>query len=711
MTSRRAWSVLLGLVLALAVFAPPAQAVTTVTLSAHVTNSDGLDQAGSVCLELAAPGSSCGGTNLTSGGVWSRTWDVDANPGSYLIRVTSSTMDGHTRWYVAGDNAGTTDRSAATPVNLGPGAVDLHFDMVMPAIAKVTGTLLDNHGAPVAGAHVGRNQSGHQTSVITQADGSYDFGYVRAGAHSLSVSPVGDYAGTSGSMTVPASGAYVVDPPLVVQKAASIHGHVTDSVSGAPLPLVEVQVFTAGSHTYQGSAYTDLNGDYRINQLGNQDLVARFSDEFGGYASQLSGGGDPVTWVGEVPFTLAADTDTAKNMGLTAMSPAVPTHNLSGTVTDDGGHPLPGIAVTSPDDQSLYDVTDRLGHWYLDTPPGSYRLQLRDDNRWGTYVFGTGPSWFPEFYPDAAMEAAGLPVTVVAGVPQSGLDVTLGRGAYIQGAVRETGDPSPANFSTHWSVYGTNGQVALEQDPGYFSGASYSVLVRPGTWRLLLRSQRFVVSSTVDYLPRWLGDTDSFEAATQVTVAAGDTVTVADTHVGSSFAVVASPAVSGTPAVGGVLTASTGTWSTMTGTRYDVTWWRGPTQVGSGATYQVAAADAGDAVRARVVATNGSHTATADSAPVTIARVASAVTGRGTSRKAGAVKLTVTVSAAGPTPAGTLTIKRGARVVKRDVVLVGGRAVVTLKRQPSGVRRFTASYSGAAQTLPATSASIRVKVR
>jgi protocatechuate 3,4-dioxygenase beta subunit len=712
MTSRRVWSVLVGALLVLAVLSPPARAATTVTLSAHITNTDSLDQAGTVCLEPAGPPSSCGGSGIGPNGAWSRTWDVDANPGSYLIRVTSTTMDGHTRWYVAGDSAGTTDRSAATPVNLGPGAVDVHFDMAMPAIAKVTGTVQDNHGAPVAGATVFRSQSGYSRNVVTQADGSYSFGYVRAGVHSLSVNPVGDYAGTSGSMTVPAVGDYVA-PDLIVQKAAAIHGTVLDSVTGDPIPMVNVEVYTAGpgTHTYQGSAYTDLAGNYRINQLGNQSLVARYTHEFGSYATELYGGGNPSDWSGEAPFVLNAEEDrTFLDMGLTAVDPGPPpAHNLSGTVTDSAGAPLAGILVDAPG--LVGDETDGLGHWYIDAPAGTYRLRVADNGYWANRLFGSAPGWFPEYYPDAGREAAGTPVTVVPGQVIGNLDVSLERGALVKGSVRDATDGGTTNFGTHWLAYGPSGQVGLEQEyAGFFSGAAYSALVRPGTWRLLLRSQRFAVSSDVDYLPRWLGDADSFEAATPVTVAAGQTVTVGDTHVGTSLGASTPPVVSGTRAAGGVLTASTGTWTTMTLTHFGTTWWRGPVQVGSGPSYAVGPGDAGSTLQARVVATNGSHTATASSAPVAIDRLASAVAGRGASPKRGVVKLTITVTSTGLTPGGTLTVKRGAKVVKSGVALVGGRVVVKLTRQPSGTRRFTASYGGSTQ-VSGSAVGVKVRVR
>jgi hypothetical protein len=56
-------------------------------------------------------------------------------------------------------------------------------------------------------------------------------------------------------------------------------------------------------------------------------------------------------------------------------------------------------------------------------------------------------------------------------------------------------------------------------------------------------------------------------------------------------------------------------------------------------------------------------------------------------------------------------VKRGRKIVKPRVALVAGRAVVMLRHQPSGRKRYTVGYSGSQLTLPSTSAAVRVKVR
>jgi protocatechuate 3,4-dioxygenase beta subunit len=611
MVSRRVWGVLLGAVLALVAFSPPAVAVNPPTqLSATITNPNGVTQAGTVCLERVGSGS-CGGTNFTNG-TWTDAWvDVLDDPangqtaGDYLIRVTSSTMDNTTRWYVAGNPAGSSVKADATPVALHSGAPDLHFDMEIPTIATLSGYVKDTFGVGVPNLNVGMvRASGSGKVVKTDANGRYDFGYTQAKTYTLTVHASAEYGGTSGTAIVPASTNYQA-PDMTVQLASAIHGQVTGA-GGQPLPLIYVEVYTAGTHNYQGSDYTDQLGQYRIPGLGNQNLVARYTDEYGGHERRLYEGGDPNNFAGEVPFVLTSGEDRLVNMALVPKTPDVPlTYNLSGTVRDTDGNPLPGIAVTSADGAGLWDVTDRLGNWYVEAPAGSYRLKFEDDaGKWANYVFSAGHDWAAEYYSGVYQEAEATPV-VVAGTQQIGLDAHLSMDA---------------------------------------------------------------------------------------------------------FGGLAPPVVSGSRAVGQVLTVSSGTWTTMPLTQFATTWWRGGTQVGSGPSYLVQAADAGGDLRVRVVATNGTHHATAYSAPAAIERLTSSVAVSGKSPKRGRVRLTIVVSAPGLTPPGTLTVKRGAKVVAGDVAVVDGRAVVKLRRQPSGARRYTVLYGGSAQTLPGTSA-VKVRVR
>jgi len=614
-SSRRLWSVLLGAVIVLVALAPPSLAATVVTLSATVTNTDGVAQNGTVCLELVGSGS-CGGDDLVDGS-WSTTWDSAAGQaGDYLIAVTSDTMDGATRWYAAGNQAGTADKSLATPVHLAAGASDLHFTMVMPALAKVSGKVVDsgNHGR--AGLTVLISEDGLVRSTTTGTGGVFDLGYTRAGSATVSVEGGLYFLDAHAAVVVPESGPLVV-PDLVVQNAATIAGLVTDSVTGNPIPFLDVDAYDASSHAYAGSTKTDATGRYVIGGLEAMSLVLRFKDSaYQGYTPTLNDGGDPSDWSPQTPIVIAAGGRHTANQTLVPVLPTQPTHTLSGTVTDPAGHPLAGIQVSAAGTVTRSGESDRLGHWYVNAPDGDYTLSFSQGWRWSS-AFGTEAGWAQESYPGRLVSP--VPVTVtVAGDAPDGLDVTLVR------------------------------------------------------------------------------DLSNLTA----------------------------PAIKGTAVPDQTLTATTGTWSVRTGTTYATTWLRDGVAVGEGPSYALSATDVGKSFRVRVTATNGPSVAEATSDPVTVNPApvipvpvspvgpgAATVTARATSPRHGTVRIVVAVSAPGSAPAGTVTVRRGATLVKGAMALVNGRAVVVLRKQRSGVKRYTVGYSGSAQTLPATSPTIRVKVR
>ena len=603
MSLRRVLLSLLGLTLGGLALAPPVQAVTVINLTGAVTNTDGVDQDGVVCLELVGGDGSCGGTYLTDGS-WTMTWtEGDNDPGDYLVRVISSTMDGTSRWYVAGNNNGTTDKALATPVHLAVGEPDFSFTMVMPAIAKVTGRVIDTSAVGVPGLPVLINEGGLVRSTTSGAGGSYDLGYTRAGTWQVTANGGSTYAPAQTAVVVPATGVLVVSD-LVVQRPATVSGRVTDSVSGDPIPFIEVYAWQAADpHSYLGNGTTDRDGHYVIEGLGNTPLVLRFTDAaHNGYVRTLNNGGDPVTWSPQTPIVLAEEEAHVYDQALVAKPPPTPpAHNLSGTVTDEAHHPLPGIEVTFGD---VSAVSDRLGHWYLDAPDGTHPLGFAAGSAWAT-AFDPEPAWAPESYPGRLVSPSPTPVTVTGGVGADNLDITL---------------------------------------------------------------VRTLTSS-------------------------------------------AAPVITGVAAAGQTLTASQGTWVAPPATTFSTTWLRDGVPVATGVTYVVSPADSGRVLRARVTATHGLAVTQAVSAPRTVARLATTVELGGTSRRAGRVQLTVSVTAAGLTPTGTVVVLRGTKVVKSDVVLVDGRAVVKLRHQPAGRRRYSVTYSGTSEMLPATSPTVVVKVR
>jgi hypothetical protein len=571
----------------------PASAATTIELSATISNTDGVSQDGVVCLELVGGGGSCGGNFFTDGS-WQRTWQVGPNPpGSYLVQVRSTTMDNAVRWYQAGNPSGAALKADATPVVLEEGAPDFSFTMVMPAVAKVSGRVVDTAGNGVPGLPIAVNSQGTGRSTTTGAEGVYDLGYTRPGTSQISVIGAPTYAGDSISVSVPTSGTVVVDD-LVVALAGTVSGRVTDAVTGNPIPFVAVNAYTADDpHFFINGGATDADGRYVVEGIGLDPFVLQLSDPYySGYVRTLNDGGDPDDYSPQTPITIAEGEDIELDQELTPATPLPPgPFNLSGRVTDDLGRPLAGINVTFG---TVGATTDRLGEWRIDAPDGTHPLEFAPVGDWST-AFGSEPGWAP---------ATLGPVTVSGGTGADDLDVTLLR----------------------------------------------------------------VVSNTVP------------------------------------------PQVSGVAQVGRTLSATTGTWTAPTGTTYVTSWLRNGAVVGSGASYVVRPADAGAVLQARVTATFGQAVVPALTGTRTVPRLTSAVTARGASKSAGKVRIKVRVTAPGLTPTGTVDVRRGRKVVARDVALVGGRAVVVLKKQPEGRARYRVDYDGSAQTLASRSKSFRVQV-
>ncbi|MEO9323346.1 ThuA domain-containing protein [Nocardioides sp. C4-1] len=84
--------------------------------------------------------------------------------------------------------------------------------------------------------------------------------------------------------------------------------------------------------------------------------------------------------------------------------------------------------------------------------------------------------------------------------------------------------------------------------------------------------------------------------------------------------------------------------------------------------------------------------------------------GRATVKSGKPVKVTVAVRAAGITPAGTVVLYDGGKVVKR-VKVVAGKATVTFRSNRVGVHRLKAAYTGSGVAEASTSQQVTVRVK
>lgn len=198
----------------------------------------------------------------------------------------------------------------------------------------------------------------------------------------------------------------------------------------------------------------------------------------------------------------------------------------------------------------------------------------------------------------------------------------------IPGGTGGGDDPDPGNGPSNTTPPSITGTAAVGQtltcNPGvwFTFGAPGTTITYTYTWE---RTGAAITGATSATYP--VVSADSGLALT-CTVRASDTlgstlktsaaVTVGGSGGGPGPANTVPPSISGTPTVGQTLTCNTGTWTGQATITYDFVWRRGPTSVGTSATYVPVAADVGTSLVCTVVATNGLGTAAASSTPVTV---------------------------------------------------------------------------------------------
>jgi len=111
---------------------------------------------------------------------------------------------------------------------------------------------------------------------------------------------------------------------------------------------------------------------------------------------------------------------------------------------------------------------------------------------------------------------------------------------------------------------------------------------------------------------------------------------------------------------------------------------------------------------------NLSGVAEADSTVVKVAvkAASSSVKATAASVKAKvAPKVVVTVTAAGTTPTGTVTIKEGSKTLKAKVAITNGKATVTLPKLKKGTHKLVVTYNGSATVEASKSSTISLKIK
>jgi len=399
-------------------------------------------------------------------------------------------------------------------------SLDLNEDF---GLGYIEGTVRDDDLDPIPGVSVELygepfNWDISRPLIYTDASGHFRIGYA-PGPYTVQFNitnnlfpqpyePDPNFFGevyNSGEVITLAAGATLSGIDGQLTPGGAISGRITDE-SGNPLAMALAYVH-AGDTIRAGVAYSDGNGNYRVDRLrtgnfavrfrapGGPQLATEWFDGQGAFASAM-----PVAVV-------AGETTAVVNAAL-----GVP-GAIRGRVTNGSGDPIAGVQVTAHDQAGIAlqaTSTDSAGNYYLGRlPTGSFKLLFNA-------ATATSGNYVSEFYPDQRFIAGAGPVGVVAGGETTdGIDAVLEAAGTISGRVTDEGGIGLSGVGVHafdadsdfylTVTTNANGDYAIANLPA----DSYKVRFRP---------------TAGDRAVEWWGDKAGFAEADVVVVAAGATV-------------------------------------------------------------------------------------------------------------------------------------------------------------------------------------------
>jgi hypothetical protein len=171
---------------------------------------------------------------------------------------------------------------------------------VVPTAFAVSGRVAEANNTPVAGVTVTLTGSGVNTSTLTDAGGNYVFGSIASGTYNLSAShPNFNVMPASASVTM--AGANEIRDFSALRTSFAIRGRVTDCVTGAGVPGVQVRatgvkqrVFTGPDGSYllpkvplQAEVYVQPSQQNAAIEPGSTRFTAPTSDVTADFCARL----------------------------------------------------------------------------------------------------------------------------------------------------------------------------------------------------------------------------------------------------------------------------------------------------------------------------------------------------------------------------------------------------------------------------------------
>ena len=497
---------------------------------------------------------------------------------------------------------------------------------------------------------------------------------------------------------------------------------------GAPLPGAEVVVYDDADgndvFTYRAREWAGVDGDFIFGRLepGAYKLVSAAP----GFAAEYFN--DANTLAAATALTVGAGRTAVPAWALAATPPTVTvnpaTTDLTGVVTDAmTGRPIASAEVrvfnAATGGYVTSDLTDSAGRYAfngLDAHP-SVKVVVSSTSlggRLGHRALWSGGA--------RSKNTAGA-ITLTPGTPVT-YSPALAPFAGLRGQIL-----APDGTAVHFGnveVYDAD-SVYVDDISTRADGSFYLGGLNPGeAYRLRVGGGYYQGNDTnndfVSYLDAWYADANSFSTATPIVAGAAGTFTPITMTLRDTVVALEPPSVAGDLVVGRTLTANPGRWNRNANSAFAVEWLRGATVVGTGTTYALTGADAGQQLALRVTLTTFdtySRTGTV-TVPVGVAKYAAHVTAKkgkpakvkGKKGKSKKVKVPVTLTVAAPGQAaaaitGTVTVTEGKKRVG-IVTVTGGKARFVVRKP--GKHRYTLAYSGNATTHHADgTATITVK--
>lgn len=314
-----------------------------------------------------------------------------------LVAGTEYTM-------TAGDFQGTFVPGFSAPVVISDTAAVV-ADIVLQRIPKtgVTGTVVDEHGVPLAGIEVRDAVDFNAPTVVTGADGTFRLTGLQLGQFHLftAFDPSGQYQSASTDfIQIADDGSTVVDFTLIAAPF-NVTGVVLDEL-GAPLEGVGV------SSGFFGSVVrTRADGRFFL-QLPAGPATLTVSDPSDRYRAQ----------------EVAVDVPEATTLDLTISLQPMPTIEV--TVLADG-RPVAGAPIDAT--FGFFRVSRTTG------PDGTARLPIETLGDYTLLVSPNDIDHVAEYYPDSITAEGATPVVVTEGSHVL-VTVTLERAAVVEGTVR-----------------------------------------------------------------------------------------------------------------------------------------------------------------------------------------------------------------------------------------------------------------------------------